>query len=205
MSKRCVVWEHFDINPVDNSYATCRHFNASVSRGGQTASSWSTSALMKHMMRHHPFVDLTRAGKDGGSSSQPQQSQPDIKEAFDRGRDWEFNDSQSLRLHRAVAEMIALDDQPFSVVDNVGFRRLMQLVEPRYTLPSDTYLRQTAMPDLYKHMCDKVVDVIRDTQSVSFRTNTWTTSMLSESKYVFLYYLKINLFFSLTFFFSLDS
>jgi len=30
------------------------------------------SAFMKPMARRHPFIDLTKAGKDGSSMSQPQ-------------------------------------------------------------------------------------------------------------------------------------
>lgn len=57
----------------------------------------------------------------------------------------------------------------------------MQLVEPRYTLLSDSYLRQTAVPALYKQLREKVADITRDTQFVSVMTDTWTTFMSSES------------------------
>ena len=157
MSKCSIAWDHFDVHPVDNSKATCRHCDTTVSRGGRTPATWSTSTLTKHLTCRHPFINLTKPSKDGSSSSQSQQPQPDIKASFDKGKAWEFSDSRSLGFHRAVAEMIALDDQPFSfLVNNVGFRRLIKLVGPCYMLPSDTYLRQTAIPDSYKHLHEKV-------------------------------------------------
>ena len=145
-TKRSAVWEHFDINPCDESHATCKHCGSSVSRG---AASWSTSTLMKHISRCHPCIDTSKKlNSDADSPGISSPRQQEIKCAFDRSRAWEFNDQRSLRLHRSVAEMIALDDQPFSIVQNKGFRRLMHLAELRYTLPSDSYLRQTAIPDL---------------------------------------------------------
>ena len=89
--------------------------------------------------------------------------------------------AQALRLHRSIAEMIALDDQPFSIVTNKGFRQLLQHAEPRYTLPSEEYLKQTAVPDLYKSLHEKVAELIRDVHFVSFTTDAWTTSVSSES------------------------
>jgi hypothetical protein len=43
-------------------------------------------------------------------------------------------------------EFIALDNQPFSVVNDVGFR---QLVLHRYTLPSRRYFSDVALPELH--------------------------------------------------------
>lgn len=168
------------MNPCDQSHATCKHCGQSVSHGGKSSSSWSTSTLKKHVTRRHPLINIEKIVSSDNKSQSPGKQQ-DIAASFDRAKAWEFNDPRSLRLHRGIAEMVALDDQPFSVVDNKGFRRVMQLAEPRYSLPSDTYLRQTAVPDLFKSLREKVTDVIRDVTFVSFTTDTWTTSMSSES------------------------
>ena len=77
--------------------------------------------------------------------------------------------------------MIAVDDQPSSIINNQGFRQVLQLAEPRYTMPNDTYLRQTAAPDLYKSVHAQVADRVQSVKFVSFTTDTWTTSMSSES------------------------
>jgi len=72
--------------------------------------------------------------------------------------------------------MIALDDQPFNITNNIG-----SLAEPRYSLPSDTFLRQTAIPELHHVIRDKLVSVIDSSGFMSFTTDTWTTSMSSDS------------------------
>jgi len=186
MAQRSLVWEHFDVNPCDQSHATCKHCSVSVSRGGRKPSSWSTSTLRKHLSRRHTFLDIDKKwnSDDNGESPNKKSSEPEqqlIAASFDRGKVWDFNDERSLRLHRRMAEMVALDDQPFSVVNNEGFRRVLQLAEPRYPIPSDSYLRQTAVPDLYASVRQKVIDRIQHVKYVSFTTDTWTTSMSSES------------------------
>ena len=79
--------------------------------------------------------------------------------------------------------MIALDNQPFSVVDNTGFERLINLLEPRYKLPSRCYFAEVAIPDIYKEVKDKVQDFLQHQEYLSCTTDLWSSvaqdSMLS--------------------------
>ena len=51
--------------------------------------------------------------------------------------------------HRKIAEMVALDKQPFSIVKDSGFKALlMALLEPRYGLPSRRYIAETVIPTI---------------------------------------------------------
>ena len=63
-----------------------------------------------------------------------------LMEVQDRGRKWDINDVIVQRVHKFVMEMIALDNQPFSLVEDIGFVRLLQVLKPRYTFPSRKYL-----------------------------------------------------------------
>jgi len=51
-------------------------------------------------------------------------------------------------IHRLIEEIIATDSQPFSVVHETGFSRLMKNLEPRYTLPSRKYFSETVVSDI---------------------------------------------------------
>ena len=46
-------------------------------------------------------------------------------------------------------EFLVLDNQLFSVVDDVGFRRLVEHLEPWYTLSSRRYFSAVALPELH--------------------------------------------------------
>ena len=55
-----------------------------------------------------------------------------------------------------LAELIALDLQPFSITSNVGFQRFCNLLEPRYKLPWNKHISQTLIPVMYKRIKAKV-------------------------------------------------
>jgi hypothetical protein len=54
---------------------------------------------------------------------------------------WEKNGEKTLAINKAIMEMIALDIQPFSLVEDAGFVRLLKLLQPKYTIPSRTHFR----------------------------------------------------------------
>jgi len=72
--------------------------------------------------------------------------------------------------------MIVLDDQPFNVVNSRGFRRVVAVPEPQYTLLIGKYFRTTLIPELFKTMSAKLIDVLASARFVSFTTDSWRTS-----------------------------
>ncbi|CAH1963506.1 unnamed protein product [Acanthoscelides obtectus] len=46
--------------------------------------------------------------------------------------------------------MIVLDNQPFSVVENKGFKRLFAVLERKYSIPSRPYFSKTVIPEIYE-------------------------------------------------------
>jgi len=49
-----------------------------------------------------------------------------------------------------VAAMLALDNQPFSMVGDLGFVNLMQSVKPKYTIPHRKTFTEKILPTIYK-------------------------------------------------------
>jgi hypothetical protein len=72
-------------------------------------------------------------------------------------------------------ELIALDNQPFSVVDDVGFNRL---VEHRYTLPSRHYFSDVAQPQLHSIVETHIQELLAmGVTAISFRPGIWTSDV----------------------------
>lgn len=46
------------------------------------------------------------------------------------------NSEKSNAINCKIIEFLTIDDQPFSVVEDLGFRQLETHLEPRYSLPS---------------------------------------------------------------------
>ena len=77
--------------------------------------------------------------------------------------------------------MIALDCQPFSVVDDAGFIRLLKALEPRYVLPSRKYITETVIPKLYDEVKSAVSKHVTGISHISFTTDIWSTDLSSCS------------------------
>lgn len=77
--------------------------------------------------------------------------------------------------------MIALDNEPFSIVEKVGFKRLLEQALPRYELPSRTYISQKIVPDIYNRIHDKIKTNISKAIAVSVTSDIWTCLHNSSS------------------------
>ena len=77
--------------------------------------------------------------------------------------------------------MIALDYQTFSVVDDVGFVRLLHSLEPRYMIPSRIYITETVMPKIYEAVKKEVEAQLAGVPHISFTSDLWSTTVSVNS------------------------
>ena len=70
--------------------------------------------------------------------------------------------------------MIAVDNQPFSVVSNIGFTRLMNYIELRYCIPSRTYFSEM-IPQLFDRLQTVVHQLLDEQEYVSCTTDIWSS------------------------------
>ena len=70
-------------------------------------------------------------------------------ESFVSRQIWNINDHRSKAIKEKIMKMMALDNQPFSIVEDDGFINLMSHLQPRYMLPSCRYFSDTM---LHKYM-----------------------------------------------------
>ena len=71
--------------------------------------------------------------------------------------------------------MIVLDFQSFSMVENEGFKGLLQVLDPCYKLPSWKHLSETVIPNMYEEMKGKVKACIHPIPFLAFTTDCWTS------------------------------
>ncbi len=71
------------------------------------------------------------------------------------------------------------------MVSDIGFKRLVDVAEPRYALKSEKYYRTEKLPDIYERVVSKIKTLIQPENagfSLSFTTDCWsgsTESMMS--------------------------
>lgn len=66
-----------------------------------------------------------------------QTSQATILQLFNKQAKWQDKDPRAKKMDEAIIEMIATDNQPFTVVSDVGFQQLITLAEPRYRIKDE--------------------------------------------------------------------
>ncbi len=122
--------------------------------------------MQKHIQNHHssllkPAAHVTKKLK-GQTSLNAFASLPP-------------SSARATAITRDICVFIAADMRPFSVVENLGFRRLLHTLEPRYTIPSRSHFTRTVVPTLYKEAKVKVVQTLKEAESIAITTDGWTS------------------------------
>ena len=102
-------------------FVVCVQRNRLWERGGDA------SNMLAHMKRHHADRDLAQPG---AAATTPRQ-QPDLHEAFKMKLG--LKSERAKAITNAIGVFMALDMRPFSVVENHGFKRLLNVrTEPKF-------------------------------------------------------------------------
>ncbi|KAK9961837.1 hypothetical protein ABG768_007237 [Culter alburnus] len=163
---KAAIWHHFGFrsnkeNELDKSKAICKACQMEVKYCGNTTN------LRNHMMRHHQ--DIISKPATG-----PQQMT--LKQTLQLPT----NSARSVKITEAIAGFICKDMRPYSVVENVGFRRLMKVMEPNYVIVSRKHLSEEVIPNMYQTVKDGVMCKLKTAERVGITSDTWT-SVATES------------------------
>ena len=98
---------------------------------------------------------------------QPQTS--DVIEPYARGS------PQCQKLDTALVAMVTLDIQPLSVVEDTGFRKFVQALDPRYLPPSRRTMTRSLLPDVYESVRSVLSEELASVQYVALTSDLWTS------------------------------
>lgn len=84
------------------------------------------------------------------------------------------------KLDELVTEMVALDFEPYSMVDGLGFKALMDFVVPEYDLPDRTNLSRVLMPELYEELRSTITEILQSDMEegikcICYTSDGWTS------------------------------
>ena len=112
-------------------------------------------------------------------------TQPSVPAMFDAVKQWDNNDPRSKRMDTLIVEMMATDNQPFTIVEDVGFMRIMSYAEPRYKLKKEKFYRTGMLSGVSTQVSKKMKTLISLENAgphLSFTTDCWsgdTESLMS--------------------------
>ncbi|XP_076660133.1 zinc finger BED domain-containing protein 4-like [Halictus rubicundus] len=129
----------------------------------------STTSLKRHLECQHRDAYFT--DRDERLDDQEQ-----VKEQIVM---LQSNSPRAKEITTAIAEMMISDCQPFSVVNDSGFRKVVKVLEPRYNLPSRTTFSENIVPAMYenekKRLETQLKKDMENTESFAFTTDGWTS------------------------------
>ncbi|CDQ75549.1 unnamed protein product [Oncorhynchus mykiss] len=182
--KTSKLWNHFSISPSDPTKVVCLHCSRTISRGKKTTN-LGTSCLFRHMQRFHGNVLESNSTISGDVPSAEIHVKHELMDTSVYDENCErFDEYHPVAkiITKLVAEMLALDLQPSALVENTGLNRLLEYLQPQYSLPSSSYFTSTAIPDMYERVKEVVLTHLKEAESgiVHFTTSIWVTSQTRE-------------------------
>ncbi|XP_037016300.2 zinc finger BED domain-containing protein 4 [Artibeus jamaicensis] len=184
--KTSKLWNHFSVCSADPTKVACLHCGRTISRG-KKPTNLGTSCLLRHLQRFHGSVLTTDVPQSTPPPPLGVRVPPSAElsgtASFD-DTDEKFYDSHPVakKITSLIAEMIALDLQPYSLVDNVGFNRLLAYLKPQYSLPPPSYFSRTAIPGMYDNVKEIIVSHLKEAESgvVHFTSGIWMSNQTRE-------------------------
>lgn len=182
--KTSKLWNHFSISTADPTKVICLHCSRTISRGKKTTN-LGTSCLFRHMQRFHGHFLENNSNNSGDVSTAELQINHELMDTSsyeENGEKFDEYHPVAKKITKLVAEMLALDLQPSAVVENVGLNRLLEYLQPQYTLPSSSYFTSTAIPEMYERVKEVVLTHLKEAEGgiVHFTTGIWVSSQTRE-------------------------
>lgn len=114
------------------------------------------------------------------TSSSARSSQTSISPFFKRSIQYDNTSKRKTELDKALLQMICTDYQPFTIVEDKGFKNFISLLDPRYILPCPNTVANKLLKEEYLEKYQKLKNELNATDFVSITCDLWT-SRITES------------------------
>lgn len=179
-SKVSSVWEFMIKNKDKKDCVDCSVCQASFVCKGS-----STTSLRRHLINQHG-ISLSNKRESGSQSETVAGegsvgSQPKLKQFIKSKEKLQRDSPRAASITSKVAKMIYKDLQPLSIIEDEGFRELLEVCEPRYVLPSMATFRNNIVPATYKDASNQLKSIIKAHKATnpkacySLTTDGWTS------------------------------
>lgn len=163
------------------THAICNVCKEKVPRGGNKPNSFNTTNVIRHLRKDHivehgEYLRLTAESEKQKAEKTPTRAL--VQRTIEGTQPYKRNGEKATGITRKVMEFIGLDDQPFSVVEDVGFQRLLAHVDPRYVLPGRNYFADVALPALHQDVHKHTQGLLEEDETpISFTSDIWSSDV----------------------------
>ena len=186
--KRSNIWTYFTVSVCDDKKAVCGECQETVARGGEKSNSFTTSNLRKHLKVHHPekLRQLEASEKAAAKTASKENSQNrssstviTLEDCLERSRPYPVDHPLARKITRLIDETVVVDCQPFSIVEDEGFVKLVKELQPRYQIPSRKYFSTTLIPQMFEKCKETVQRIIQLQDFVAIWSSRGHDSVIS--------------------------
>lgn len=153
------MWQFFKKSE-NGSEAVCDICRKKYTTGGRT------TALKNHLIRIHKSM----IASDSSTTK--------ITEFFQKQKPVEQypqNYEKKKHIDRAIGLMVAIDFQPFQIVENTGFQTLIEELDPHYKIICRQKLTKFIIPEIY-YLCKLATEgILNDVPFLSLTADGWTS------------------------------
>ena len=143
----------------------------------------STSSLMHHLKSKHALKYdelLQEKEKEIEERTAPKRKiekivQPTLEQSLEKTILYPLDHPKRKELDKMVLDMVVTDLQPFQIVENRGFKKLVETLDKKYTLPSRTKLSKNLLDSTFQQEEKQVMDALQRSSYVSLTTDHWTS------------------------------
>lgn len=198
--KKSDVWNHYSV--INSEKAKCSYCSNSVSYKGGSTTNLNKHLKRKHIIQYdsrkhsrtNDIIDeqnVDEPSKVNTSITNNDQCQPStsinainiinksrpIQKSVDS---YIINNkplfvSKQKTIDEQLGVLISKEFQPFSLVENVEFKKFLYLLNPGYQLPSRKTVSKSILPKLYENTREKVRNNLLKAKYISFTTDGWTS------------------------------
>ena len=183
--KTSEIWKYFKVDKSGNKKGICLTCEGKVSRGGCVSTKFNTSNLRKHLMVHkdqfQSLLEEKRRKEKPKKAEGVALKQETLKFMVEKHTAYSANNRRAKAITYRVAEMICTDLQPFSIVSDVGFERLLAELEPRYVLPSRRLFSEVLIPEIFTKVKQGISELLSLASYITLTTDIWSSTNCSHS------------------------
>jgi hypothetical protein len=140
--------------------------------------SGNTTNMAQHLKRFHPveYSSLNLKSGSSGHTGVKKTTQPTISGAFQTSQPYDRTCSRHRVITSAVTNFIVKDMQALSLVERDSFKKLLQVMDPRYTLPGRKYFSQTAVPSMYNSARERLKsELMSEMEYFALTSDLWSS------------------------------
>lgn len=183
VSYKSGVWQHFGVykcdGQVEKSNAICKMCHSAFKHTG------STTNMSSHLKRRHGVTVIERsrspstrstpalANTSDGATKTPGEQSNNIPTFFHTPL--ASNLVQSKAMTEAISFSVCKDIQPYSITENEGFKYLLEVLEPRHSIPDRKVFTDRKIPALYDKVRRDIVDSMSRVKRVAVTIDGWAS------------------------------